>query len=336
MKLDELFRNNPICKLLGIQYPVMQAGMGFLAYADLVAAVSDAGGLGVIGAGYMKPEELRDQIDLVRARTDKPFAVDLLFAQVKSKDSSSARYEGNVQVLIDVTLEKQVPIMVSGLGDPSAMLADAHKQGMIVMSVVGNVKQAKRMEEAGVDAVIASGQDGGGHVGRVGTMALIPAAVDALSIPVVAGGGLADGRGLVASLALGACGVWMGTRFIATKEGRGHINYKEKLVEIGAEGTVITKAHSGKTCRIVRNDFTRSWERREAEIKPFPQQLMEVGWPASTKGRLEGDVEGGVLPAGQSAAMIHEIKRAGDVVRDVVEEAREVLQGWESTEPTAR
>jgi enoyl-[acyl-carrier protein] reductase II len=329
MSFDQLLHDNPICKLLGIQYPVMQAGMGYVAYGALAAAVSEAGGLGVIGAGSMEPQELRDEIDLVRSRTDKPFAVDILFGQVKSKGDSSARYEGNVQALIDITLEKRVPVLVSGLGDPSAVIDDAHGQGMTVMSVVGNVKQAKRMEEHGIDAVIASGADGGGHVGRVGTMALVPAAVDALRIPVVAGGGLADGRGLVAALALGACGVWMGTRFIATDEARGHINYKDKLVEIGDEGTVITRAHSGKTCRIVRNSFTKSWEGREAEIKPFPQQIIEVGWPASIKGRIEGDVDNGVLPAGQSTAMIHQIKPAGRIVLDVIEEARAVFQRWE-------
>ncbi|MBI3992230.1 MAG: nitronate monooxygenase [Candidatus Lambdaproteobacteria bacterium] len=333
--MDEasIFADNPLCRMFGIRYPVFQAGMGHVAYGDLAAAVSEAGGMGVIGTGYMSGEELRAEIDKVRARTDRPFGVDILFARVEGRDATSVEYTAHVQALIDVTLDERVPVLVSGLGDPAGVIAQAHAQGMRVMSVVGNVRQARRMAEQGVDVIVASGADGGGHVGRVGTAVLVPAVADAVSVPVIAGGGIADGRGLVAALALGASGVWMGTRFIATREARGHDNYKHKLVEIGDEGTIVTRAHSGKTCRLVRNAFTDYWEAHAEQIQPHPHQLAAVGHPASLKGRIEGDVEHGVLPAGQSVAMIHEVLPAGEVVRNVVREAERIIGAWRATAP---
>ena len=197
---------------------------------------------------------------------------------------------------------------------------------MKIMALVGTAKQAKAVERSGVDAVIASGHEGGGHVGRIGTMVLVPRVVDQVKIPVVAAGGLADGRGLVAALALGAVGVWMGTRFIATVEARGHENYKRRITEIDEDGTIVTRAHSGKTNRMIRNEFTRSWEGRDAEIKPYPLQLKEIGEPASHRGRIEGDVVNGVLPAGQSAALIDKVEQAGEVVETIARQAAQVLK----------
>jgi enoyl-[acyl-carrier protein] reductase II len=193
------------------------------------------------------------------------------------------------------------------------------------MSVVGAVRHAEKAVADGVDAVIASGSDGGGHVGSIGTAALIPAVVDAVDVPVLAGGGLADGRGLLAALSFGAQGVWMGTRFIATQEARAHENYKQKIAETDTAGTVVTRAHSGKTCRLIRNAFTDSWAGREAEIEPYPLQGMHVGHPASQRGRIEGDVENGVLPAGQSSGLIGGVPKAGEVVQTIMAEADAVL-----------
>ena len=313
--------------------------MGQVAYGTLTAAVSEAGGLGVIGAGanYLSAEELRREIEIVRERTDKPFGVDILFGKIVSRDEGSQRYSTKTEELIEVTLEEQIPVLISGLGNPAAVVDRAHAAGAIVMSVVGNVRQAQRVVASGVDAVIASGHEGGGDVGRVGTISLIPAVADAVDVPVVAGGGLADGRGLVAALALGAAGVWLGTRFIATHEARGHDSYKGRIVDIDEEGTTVSRGHSGKPARLIKNAFTAYWDEHGEQIRPFPQQLLEIGEPASLKGRLEGDVDDGVLPAGQSAAMIHEIKGAAEVVADIVAEAHEVLQsfnsGRESPEP---
>ena len=326
-KLGKHRLKTPICERLGIKHPVFQAGMGWVALAELAAAVSEAGGLGVIGAGTnMVPSELLEQIRRVRSLTDKPFGVDILFATVTSRGSDVVKYTDAVEGMVQVVLEERVPVLISGLGSPLAVVPEAHKRGIFVMSVVGAVRHAVKAVNDGVDAVIASGRDGGGHVGRIGTAVLVPAVVDAVNVPVLAGGGLADGRGLAAALALGAQGVWMGTRFIVTEEALAHQNYKTRITAINEDGTVVTRAHTGKPCRLVRNQFTDSWAGREDEIEGYPLQAIRVGHAASERGRLKGDVDNGVLPAGQSAGLIEEVLPAGEVVRRTVDEAAEVLQ----------
>jgi enoyl-[acyl-carrier protein] reductase II len=316
----------PLTQRLGLDYPICQAGMGWVARADLAAAVSAAGGLGVIGAGSnMTPDELRNEIRIVRSRTDRPFGVDILFATVRAAGAEATRYTDSVRAMVEVVLEERVPVLISGLGSPAAVVPEAHARGIFVMSVVGAVRHAERAVADGVDAVIASGSDGGGHVGQIGTAALVPAVVDAVDVPVLAGGGLADGRGLAAALAFGAQGIWMGTRFIATLEARAHDNFKHKIAATDTAGTVVTRAHSGKPCRLIRNNFTESWAGREKEIEPYPLQGIHVGHPASERGRIQGDVENGVLPAGQSCGLILGVLSAGDVVRQIAREAEAVL-----------
>lgn len=336
MSPDAVFADNPLCRLLGIRYPVLQAGMYQVAYGRLAAAVSNAGGLGVIGSAYMPPERLREEIRLAKSLTDRPIGVDILFARTERGSATVEAYEREVEGHIEATFDEGVAVIVSGLGNPGPIIPRAHAAGMKVMALVGTARQAIAVEQAGVDAVIASGHDGGGHVGRVGTIALVPRVVDVVRVPVIAAGGLADGRGLAAALALGADGVWMGTRFIATTEARGHDNYKRRITEIDEDGTVVTRAHSGKANRMIRNEFTKSWEGREREIKAYPHQLKEVGEPASYRGRIEGDTVTGVLPAGQSAGLIHSVESAGDVVRATAEEATRVLARLASLLPRPR
>ena len=317
----------PICERLGIEWPVFQAGMGWVARAELAAAVSEAGGLGVIGAGTdMAADELRRQIAATRSLTDKPFGVDILFATVRAAGSEVAQYTDAVQEMVRVVLEERVAVLISGLGSPAAAVPEAHDHGIFVMSVVGAVRHAVKAVADGVDAVIASGCDGGGHVGTIGTAVLIPAVADAVDVPVLAGGGLADGRALVAALALGAQGVWMGTRFVASEEAHAHGNYKSRIVATSEAGTVVTRAHSGKPCRMIRNKFTDSWATRQNEIEPYPLQALHVGHAASELGRHRGDTDHGVLPAGQSSGLIHRVKPAGQVVGDVVAEAGAALE----------
>ena len=243
--------------------------MGQVAYGELAAAVSAAGGLGVIGANYLSGDELCREIDIVRGRTDKPFGVDILFGRIESTDEGFQRYSRKTEELIEVSLAERVPVLVSGLGDPAAVVARVHEKGAIVMCVVGNAHQARR-----VDAVIASGNEGGGHVGRVGTISLTPAVADAVDVPVIAGGRLADGRGLVAAMALGAVGIWLDTRFIASHEAQGHIAYKDRIVEIDDDSTTVSRGHSGKLSRLIRNALTEHWDQNESEIRPFPQQFL--------------------------------------------------------------
>ncbi len=300
---------------LGIEYPIIQAGMGGVASAKLVAAVSEAGGLGVIGAAMMTPATLREEVRKVKDLTDKPFGVDLLLAQ---------NWPGQDK-MIEVMFEEDVPVFASGLGTPAPYAEDMHDHGMTIMAVIGAVRHAHKVTDGGTDIVIAQGTEGGGHTGRIATMALVPQVVDAIApIPVVAAGGIADGRGLVAALSLGACGIWLGTRFVATKEANSPDNYKQKIVDATEEGTQVTKCFTGKSCRVIKNRYVDQWEDRQGEIKPFPEQMMvDSAKMDAAMGR--GNTDLGLMPAGQISGAIQEVKSAGDVVREIMEEAEEVL-----------
>ncbi len=304
-----------LTEILGIEYPIIQAGMGGVAMADLTAAVSNAGGLGVIGGAMLTADGLREEIRKVKGMTDKPFAVDLLLAEGMP----------GLAEQIEAVYAEGVPVFASGLGNPAPYAAEMHRRGMKVIAVVGNVRNGRRCAEGGADIIVAQGHEGGGHTGRVATLALVPQVVDAIKpLPVVAAGGIADGRGLVAALALGACGIWVGTRFVATHEAFGHLNYKNKIVEGNEEGTVISKAFTGKPCRVIRNKYADDWLGREDEIKPFPFQLMVDGYKIDAAiGR--GDTEIGFMPAGQISGLIHGLDKAEDVVRAFIAEADEVL-----------
>ena len=304
-----------LTETLGIEYPIIQAGMGGVAMAELTAAVSNAGGLGVIGGAMLTADGLREEIRKVKDMTDKPFAVDLLLAEGMP----------GLAEQIEAVYDEGVPVFASGLGNPAPYAAEMHRRGMKVLAVVGNVRNARRCAEGGADIIVAQGHEGGGHTGRIATLALVPQVVDAVKpLPVAAAGGIADGRGLVAALALGACGIWVGTRFVATHEAFGHLNYKNKIVEGNEEGTVISKAFTGKPCRVIRNKYADDWLGREAEIKPFPFQLMVDGYKIEAAiGR--GDTEIGFMPAGQVSGLIHGLDTAGDVVRAFIAEADEVL-----------
>jgi enoyl-[acyl-carrier protein] reductase II len=305
----------PLTERLGITYPIIQAGMGGVARAELVAAVSNAGGLGVIGAGFMSPAQLREEIRKVKDLTDKPFGVDLLLAR---------DWPGQEE-MIEVIIEERVPVFASGLGNPAPYVEALHQAGITVMAVVGTVRHARRVVEGGTDIVVAQGTEGGGHTGRIATLALVPQVVDAVApTPVVAAGGIADGRVLVAALALGACGVWVGTRFVATHEAFAHQNYKQKILQATEEDTVVTRAFTGKDCRVIRNRYVELWQDRQAEIQPFPVQMM-VDPEKMEAAVLHGDTDMGIMLAGQIAGAVREVKSAGDIVREMMEEAEAVL-----------
>src|SRR5437660_3794010 len=269
--------------MLGIEHPVMLAGMGGVSYHRLVAAVSEAGGFGCLGASTMSPDELVEEIRGVKAGTDKPFGVDLLTAIPE-------QLEGNVDTLV----RESVPVLVAGLGIPRDVVTKCHDHNILVINMCGKVRHAVDAVEAGCDLVVAQGTEAGGHTGLVATMPLVPQIVDAVGarVPVVAAGGIFDGRGLAASLMLGAEGVWVGTRFIATPEARAAPGYKEALVSTAEDGTVISRAFTGKTLRAVRNEWTDWHEKHPEELLPFPQQLgksiragaMHLGADESTPG----------------------------------------------------
>jgi NAD(P)H-dependent flavin oxidoreductase YrpB (nitropropane dioxygenase family) len=224
---------------------------------------------------------------------------------------------------VQVALEEAVPVFVAGMGNPGWLAEDAHAQGMKVMALIGNAKQAYDCQNSGCDYVIGVGHEAGGHTGRVGTMALIPAVVDSVDIPVLAGGGIADGRGLAAVLMLGAQGVWVGTRFVATKEANTHPRHKQRIVESQETATAWTRGFTGKTARCFRNQITDYYERHPEELQPFPSQLYSVK-ESFRAGMRDGDYEG-FMPAGQISGIIHDVPSARDVVAQIVIEARSVL-----------
>jgi enoyl-[acyl-carrier protein] reductase II len=307
----------PVCDLFGIEHPVFLAGMGEVAFADLAAAVSEAGGYGVLGMAASPPDRIRREMRAVRALTGRPFGVDMLAALPEVVDAA-----------IDVIVDEGASCFVAGLGVPSRVIERCHRAGVKVMVVCGKVSHAQRAEHEGCDAVVAQGTEAGGHTGQIATMALVPQVVDAVRIPVLAAGAIVDGRGLAAALALGAQGVWMGTRFIASREARAGKVYKERLVAAGDADTEITRAYSGKPMRVLRNAWVEDWRRRAAEIQPFPLQMAE----SARAGVLNFADDAGAdpartgMPAGQGAGAIHDVPGAGDLVRTVVADAERILR----------
>lgn len=309
-----------LTEMLGIELPVMLAGMGGVSYSDLVIAVSEAGGIGTFGAAPMSTELLVEEMAKVRAATKKPFGVDLLTA---SPDSVAR----NIRAVI----EGGASIYVAGLGVPREVVDELHKHNILVGSVCGKVRHAVAAVESGCDFVVAQGTEAGGHTGQIATMALVPQVVDALrgKVPVVAAGGLFDGRGLVASLALGAEGVWMGTRFIATHEAHTGRGFKEKMLETPEDGTVISKGYTGKTCRVIRTEWTNHFEQHPEELKPFPQQVMTAMQAGvqqlGTGPDVELDTNRAFMACGQAVGAIDAIKPARQVVEEIMDDARRTL-----------
>lgn len=306
--------HTPLCDLLGVEHPIMLAGMGGVSYAELVAAVSNAGGYGVLGMAGTGPDFIRQQMRRVRELTDKPFGVDLLAATPDSLTAS-----------VEVIIAEGASAFIAGLGVPMPIMARLKAAGLKVMVVCGAVRHAEKAEAAGCDAVICQGGEGGGHTGLVGTMPLVAQAVERISIPVVAAGGLYDGRGLAASLALGAQGVWMGTRFIASVEAHAADLYRQTIVEAGDEDSVRTKCYSGKPMRVRKNAWVEDWEGRPADIQPFPQQAMassRAGVMGGIGGQLEGlDPDRSCFAMGQSAGGVRDVLPAAEIVRRLIAEA---------------
>ena len=299
----------------------MLAGMGGVSYHALVAAVSEAGGIGTFGASTMSVEQLPQEIEAVKRLTSKPFGVDLLTA-----------FAGQVEAGIQAVIDGGARIFVAGLGVPREVVDLLHSNNILVGSMCGKVRHAVAAVASGCDFVVAQGTEAGGHTGTVATLPLVPQVVDAVGaqVPVVAAGGLFDGRGLAAALALGADGVWIGTRFIATPEAQAVNGYKDALLSIAEDGTVISKSYTGKTCRVVRNDWTNHFEQNPDELKPFPQQagasaragVNHLGAPTGTV----VDVDKEFMPAGQGVGAINELIPAGDIVRSMMAEAERAIE----------
>ncbi len=298
----------------------MLAGMGGVSYSALVAAVSEAGGFGCMGASTMSMERMEAEMSAVRAATDKPFGVDLLTAM-----------PGDMPAQVQSIIDHGGRVFVAGLGVPRDVVELCHDNNVLVASMCGKVRHAIAAVAAGCDLVIAQGTEAGGHTGTVATMALVPQIVDVVEgkVPVVAAGGLFDGRGLAAALTLGADGIWVGTRFIATPEAYGTPGYKDRLLAMAEDDTVVTKGFTGKTCRVARNSYTQYWEEHLDEIQPFPAQFIRsMNEGANHLGAgpdTEVDPDREFWPAGQGVGAIEELVPAGELVRRFVAEAEAVL-----------
>ncbi len=365
----------PLCDMLGIEYPVISAGMGPVgggsapaATAELVAAVSNAGGLGVIGGAGFSAERLREEIRKVRSMTDKPFGVDLLLPSNYMGGAASGEMPANPRDLIpketlhglrkivedlgiewveapvettarrirkpgqgmsdeqmEVVIEEKVPVFASGLGNPGPWVERLHANGTKVLSLVGNVKNAKRVAAAGADIVVAQGTEAGGHTGRIATMALVPQVIDAVApTPVVAAGGIGDGRGLAAALALGAIGVWVGTAFLVSQEANQPEIQKQRILAAGDEDTRVTRLYSGKTMRNITNPLIEAWEASGIKALPMAIQGMLVA-DLIYSCRKAGREDLLMNAAGQISGLLTESRPAADILNDMVTQAADIL-----------
>lgn len=301
-----------VCDLLGIEHPIIQGGMAHVGTAELVSAVSEAGGLGIIGAGYYQPEWVAQQIRLTRERTSRPFGVNIPLTSPHAAQ------------VIRVVLEAKVPVVTTGVGDPTPHLPEFKAAGIKVMPVVGGVALARRLEEAGVDAIVAEGAESGGHIGETTTLALVPQVVDAVRLPVIAAGGIADGRGLAAALALGAQGVQVGTRFVCSQECIAHPAYKQRIIQAHDRSTVVTGRSTGLPLRSLKNSLTEQYLALE-QAGASSEELNLFGQGRMHLGLIEGDTEDGSLLAGQIAGMIRDIRPVRAIIDEMLSGAEAVI-----------
>ena len=301
-----------VTQLLGIKYPIFQGAMAQIARFELASAVSNAGGLGILASGGMRPEELREQIKKCKEQTTKPFAVNLMLMMP------------NINEIIDVVIEEGVKIVTTGAGTPRKFMPRLTEAGVKVIPVIPSVKAAKKMEELGCAAVVVEGMEAGGHVGTSTTMALLPQVTKAVNIPVIAAGGIADGRGVAAAFCLGASGVQMGTVFLATHECPISIEYKNLIVEADDTSTTLTGMKFGAPVRGIKNELTKRYHELEAQSSTL-MELEELTLGSLRKAVYDGDVENGSVMSGQIAGLVDEIRSVEQVIVDVLEEAKTTL-----------
>ena len=306
-----MFENNPVTKLLKIKYPIIQGGMAWVADADLAAAVSNGGGLGIIAAANMPPELLERQIIKIRTLTDKPFGLNIMLMSPTADDA------------LELAARHNVPVVTTGAGLPGKVLEKLKPLGTTVIPVVASVSHAERIAKQGADAVIAEGTEAGGHIGEITTMNLVPQIVDAVDIPVIAAGGIADGRG-AAAFVLGASGVQVGTRFVCAEECNVHINYKQKIVKANDRATAVTGRSLGHPVRAIKNKFIKQYEELEKRGAPA-EELEALGAGKLRLAVVEGDTEMGSLMSGQSAGLVRAIEPAAVIIESIVSQMNNIF-----------
>lgn len=301
-----------ITELLGIEYPIIQGGMAWVAEHNLAAAVSNAGGLGLIAAASAPPEVVREEIRKTKELTDKPFGVNVMLLNP------------NAEEVAHIVVEEGVKVVTTGAGNPGKFMELWKENGVKVIPVVASVAMAKMMQRGGADAVVAEGMESGGHIGSATTMTLVPQIVDAVSIPVIAAGGIADGRGFAAATMLGAEGVQMGTAFVVAKESIVHENYKQRIIKAKDIDSEITGMSTGHPIRVIRNKMTKEYQRMEKEGASFEElELLTLG--SLRKAVMDGDVVNGSVMAGQIAGMIKEEQTTKEIIENVMKQAKELL-----------
>ncbi|WP_352419978.1 enoyl-[acyl-carrier-protein] reductase FabK [Proteiniborus sp.] len=300
-----------ICDLLNIKYPIIQGGMAWVATAELAAAVSNAGGLGVIGCGAAPKAVIKEEITKIKRLTDKSFGVNVMLLSPY------------VDEIIQLLYEEKAPVVTTGAGNPGKYMSMFKEIGTKVIPVVPSVALAKRMEKIGADAIIVEGTEAGGHIGELTTMSLVPQVADEVSIPVIAAGGIADGRGFIASLALGAKGVQIGTRFVCTVECQAHEKYKNAIINSADRDAIVTGRSTGHPVRSLRNKFTKKLLELEKQNTDM-ETLETLGVGKLRKAVIEGDVENGSVMAGQISGLIKDIKTCEEVIQDIIADAENV------------
>lgn len=301
-----------INELLNIRYPLIQGGMAWIADATLAAAVSNAGGLGVIAAGYAPKEWIREEIKKTRKLTDKPFALNIMLLNPEA------------ELVAQVAVEEGVKVIITGAGNPGKYIPVWKSCGIKVIPVVPSVAIAQRMEKAGADAIIAEGGEAGGHIGELNTMALIPQVVDAVGIPVIAAGGVGDGRGLAAVLMLGATGVQLGTRFLVAHECSISRAYKEKILEARDTSTMVTGRATGHPVRVIKNQLAREFQNLE-KINACAEEYEKLGKGSLCRAVKDGDMERGSLMAGQIAGLVKKEQSCEEIIKEIFSEAEQVI-----------
>ena len=301
-----------ITKLLGITYPILQGGMAWVAEYHLAAAVSKAGGFGIIGAASAPPEVVREQIRKVKELTDRPFGVNVMLMNP------------NAPEVAKVVVEEGVAAVTTGAGNPAAYIGMWKEAGIKVVPVVASVAMARMMEKAGADAVVAEGAESGGHIGSATTMTLVPQVADAVNIPVIAAGGIGDGRGFSAAMMLGASAVQMGTRFIVADESIVHANYKERVIKAKDIDSEVTGRSTGHPIRVLRNKMTREYLKMEAQGVSLEElEVLTLG--SLRKAVMEGDVVNGSLMAGQIAGLVKKEQTCKEIIEEIMQEADALL-----------
>ncbi|MBM7690387.1 2-nitropropane dioxygenase [Enterococcus ureilyticus] len=306
-----------ICALLGIKYPIIQGGMAWIADASLAGAVSEAGGLGIIAGGNAPREVVQAEIRKIKKITDKPFGVNIMLLSPFAQD------------IVDLVCEENVPVVTTGAGNPSKYMARFKEHKIKVIPVVPSVALGARMEKIGADAVVVEGMEAGGHIGKLTTMSMVPQVVDALTIPVIAAGGVGDGRGMAAALMLGADGVQVGTRFLIAKECTVHENYKARIIKARDVDTTVTCQHFGHPVRTIKNKLTREYDQLEKkELRsdtPDLEKFEKMGQGALRKAVVEGDIDYGSIMAGQIAGLIKKEETAKEIIESYMNETKEIM-----------